>query len=121
MLNCSCLLASATCARSFAHLFVILLFSLASLSCGQINSAPSKKDAEAAIRDMIVQSLGIQLPPGCQLASVTVQACVWQESPDGHVCDVTLVSTEIPVLGAISIPMQLRFAKRGGQWKGFLL
>ncbi len=106
-------------ARSFAWQFIVLV-SLTLSGCGQMNSGPNKKEAEAAIRGMIGQALGIQLPPGCQLANVTVNACVWQERPEGHVCDVTLVSTEVPVIGAISIPMRLRFAKRGDQWKGFL-
>lgn len=98
----------------------LLCAALALSSCGQINLGPSKKEAEAAVRGLIGQATGIQLPPGCQLANVTIKACVWQESPEGHVCDVTLVSQEMPVIGAISMPMRLRFAKREGRWKAFL-
>lgn len=104
----------------FSRYAYLLCVTLVVSSCGQINSGPSKKEAEAAVRGLIGQATGIQLPPGSQLANVTIKACVWQESPEGHVCDVTLVSTEMPVIGAVSIPMRLRFAKRNGRWTTFL-
>lgn len=104
-----------TCALGF-----LLFVSLALSGCEQVRQGPGKKDVEAAIHGMIGDATGIQLPPGYKLAMVSVKGCVWQDSPEGHVCDIVLVSSEMPVIGAISIPVRLRFAKRSGQWKGFL-
>lgn len=87
--------------------------------CRLFNAAPNDGEALAAVRGMLGQ-LGAQLPAGFNLARVVVQQCVRQETPEGHLCDVTLVSTEVPVLGAISLPMRLRLAKREGQWQAFL-
>lgn len=101
---------------------LIALALLATLTgCGLLNPAPTDAEALEAVRGMGGELFGAsQLPPGFRLASVVVQACVKQESPDGHVCDVKLVSAEIPVLGAMSLPMNLRFAKREGRWQAFL-
>jgi hypothetical protein len=86
--------------------------------CSLVNTAPSKDDVLVAIRNVTTQ---LNLPSGFHPANATVGSCVWQESPEGHVCDITLVSAEIPLIGAVSVPMRLRFAKRDGRWAAFLL
>ena len=88
--------------------------------CQLVNSAPNDGDALVAVRGMMGEA-GLQLPQSFQLNNVHIVSCVWQESPDGHVCNVTLVSTELPIIGAASLPMSLRFTKREGRWKAFIL
>ena len=93
---------------------------LASGGCRLVNVAPNNADALLAVRDVISEA-GIPLPQSFQLKQVQVVSCVWQDSPDGHMCNVTLVSTELPIIGSISLPMSFRFARRNGQWKAFLM
>jgi hypothetical protein len=88
--------------------------------CHFINVAPSDADALVAVRAVMGEA-GMQLPQSFQLKQVHILSCVWQDSPDGHVCNVTLVSTEIPIIGAITVPMSFRFARRDGQLKAFLM
>ena len=89
-------------------------------ACSLLDPAPGPEDALSAVRGMLDQP-DFRLPPSFQPASVVVKACVKQQTPEGHVCDVVLVSTEMPVLGAISLPMRLRFAQREGRWDAFLM
>ena len=103
------------------YFFVPLAVVTVLAGCSLLNPAPTNSEALEAVRGMGDELFGAsQLPPGFRLASVVVQQCVKQENPEGHVCDVKLISAEIPVIGAISLPMNLRFAKRDGRWKAFL-
>lgn len=102
-------------------LLVMALLGLA--ACDLLHEKPSGQEAQAAISAW-VQEAGLQsqnLPAGFQLAKIVMKDCAWQESPEGQVCTVLLVSNEIPILGAVSLPVQLRFAKRQGVWKAYLL
>ena len=85
--------------------------------CGLLAPKPSNQEAMIAVRAMLGQ---VGVPNGFVLASVTINSCVNQESPAGQLCDVTLLSTELPILGAISLPMRFRFAQRDGRWAAFL-
>jgi hypothetical protein len=93
---------------------------LAGSGCHLLNPAPNDADALVAVRGIMGEA-GISLPQNFQLSNVHIVSCVWQESPDGHVCNVTVVSTELPIIGAVSLPMSFRFAKREGSWKAFIL
>lgn len=98
----------------------LIALTFAVSGCRLVNPAPNDGDALVAVRGVIGEA-GVQLPQSFQLSNVHIVSCVWQESPDGHVCNVTLVSTELPILGAISLPMSFRFTKREGRWKAFIL
>lgn len=93
---------------------------LAVSACQLLNFAPDDKDALVAVRG-VMGDVGLPLPQSFQLSAVHIVSCVWQETPDGHLCNVTLVSTELPIIGAVSLPMRFRFAKREGRWKAFIL
>jgi len=88
--------------------------------CRYVNTTPNDADALVAVRAVISEA-GIQLPHSFQLERVHVVSCFWQESPDGYVCDVTLVATELPIIGAITVPMNFRFARRDGKLHAFLM
>ena len=88
-------------------------------ACGVTHPAPDNAQAMEAIANLIGQN-GLGLPAGFAPASVTVSNCVYQEQPDGQVCNLVLMSKELPVLGAVSIPMRMRFAKRESRWTAFL-
>ena len=97
----------------------VLVLTLALGGCKLVNIAPNDADALVAVRG-VMGDAGVALPPGFQLANVHVVSCVWQESPEGHLCNITLVSPELPIVGAVSVPMRFRFAKREGRWKAFV-
>jgi hypothetical protein len=100
---------------------VLSLGILSLVACDLLDGPPSNDDALFAVRGMMQQALaGSAMPAEFQLASVVVDQCVKQTAPEGHVCNVKLVSKEIPILGAIQIPMQLRFVKKEGKWTAFL-
>jgi len=88
-------------------------------ACGLLPGAPSDADALQAVQSL-VSDTGLPLPSGFQVASAKVQDCAQQDSPEGYRCHVVLASTEIPVVGAISVPMELRFVQRDGRWRAFL-
>jgi len=97
---------------------LVVVFALQ--GCGLIHTAPNDKDALGAIRSLMGYDL-FHLPENFIVSEVKVLSCKWQESPQGHICDVNLISTEMPLLGAIKLPMQLRFVKKENQWKAFIL
>jgi hypothetical protein len=86
--------------------------------CSFYHPVPNNAQAMEAITNLIGQN-GLGLPAGFAPVSVTIKNCVYQEQPDGQVCDVVLISREVPILGAVSIPMQMRFAKRESHWMAF--
>lgn len=93
---------------------------LAALSgCGLLPGAPNDADALQAVQGLVTES-GLPLPAGFQVASAKVQDCAQQDAPEGYRCHVMLASTEIPVVGAISVPMELRFVQRDGRWHAYL-
>lgn len=98
----------------------VLALVVAGSGCQLLNPAPSDADALVAVRGIMGEA-GVQLPQSFQLSNVHILSCVRQESPDGHMCNVTLVSTELPIIGAVSLPMSFRFTKREGRWKAFIL
>jgi hypothetical protein len=107
----------------FARYGLLALALLGLTACDLLHEKPSAQEAQVAISAW-VQEAGLQsqnVPAGFQLAKIVMKDCVWQESPEGQVCSILLVSNELPILGAVSVPVQLRFAKRQGVWKAYLL
>jgi hypothetical protein len=100
-------------------IFTITLI-LAFQGCSLIHPVPNDKDALSAIRTLMGDDL-FHLPDNFIVSEVNVISCKWQESPPGHVCNVNLISAEMPLLGAIKVPMQLRFVKKKDHWKAFIL
>lgn len=105
--------------RICSKIFTITLI-FAFQGCSLIHPAPNDKDALSAIRTLMGDDL-FHLPDNFIVSEVNVISCKWQESPQGHVCNVNLISAEMPLLGAIKVPMQLRFVKKEDHWKAFIL
>lgn len=85
---------------------------------------PSEAEAAVAVRRLFADAgssmFGAQLPIGAIPSSVHLGECLKQDAPAGHVCSVTVVTEEISILGAFSLPMTLRFAKREHGWQAYL-
>lgn len=88
-------------------------------ACGLLPGAPNDADALQAVQSLVAQT-GLPLPAGFQVAGAKVQDCAKQEPIEGYRCHVMLASTDIPVVGAISVPMELRFVQRDGRWYAYL-
>lgn len=88
-------------------------------ACSLLDPPPNDAQALEALRDM-GSLTGMSLPPMFSIAAVSVNQCTRQSKPDGHVCDVVLVSQELPILGVIKFPIQMRFIKRDSKWVAFL-
>lgn len=88
-------------------------------ACGLLPGAPNDADALQAVQGMLADT-GLPLPAGFQLASAKVQDCTQQDAPEGYRCSVTLSSKDIPIVGAVSVPVQLRFVQRDGRWQAYL-
>lgn len=88
-------------------------------ACSLLPGAPNDAEALQAVQGLVTET-GLPLPAGFQVASAKVQDCAQQDAPEGYRCHVTLSSTDIPVVGAISVPMELRFVQRDGRWRAYL-
>lgn len=101
---------------------IVLSLGIGSIvACDVLDGPPNNEQAKAAVNAMMQQAtLGVATPADFQLETVVVDQCVKQDAPAGHVCNVKLVSKEIPILGAIQIPLQLRFVKKEGNWTAYL-
>lgn len=93
---------------------------MAVAGCKNLTSPPNDAEALVAVRTML-DSTGIHLAPGFAVSGVQVHRCEYQDSPAGHVCELTLLSAEIPVLGILQLPTRMRFVRRANTWVAFLL
>lgn len=107
--------------KSLSRLLLVTLLGLSLVACDLLDGPPNNDDAFMAVKGMQQALLGTTAPAEFQLAGVEVGECVKQTAPVGHVCNVKLYSQEIPILGAIQIPMQFRFVKKDGKWTAFLI
>lgn len=106
--------------KSLNRLLFVALAGLSLVACDLLDGHPNNDEALIAVRGMQQAALGAAAPAEFQLAGVEVGECVKQTAPVGHVCNVKLYSQEIPILGAIQIPMQLRFVNTNGKWTAYL-
>ena len=93
------------------------------LSLTGCSGPPSEAEAAAAVRRLFADAgsmFGAQVPIGTVPSTIHIGECLKQDVPAGHVCRVTVVTEEIPVVGAISLPMTLRFAKGEHGWQAYL-
>ncbi|GIZ51118.1 hypothetical protein [Noviherbaspirillum aridicola] len=87
------------------------------------SSPPSEAEAATAVRRLFFEAggmFGAAVPFGAIPSSVNLGNCLKQDAPAGHVCDVLVVTEEVPVVGALSLPMTLRFAKGEQGWQAYL-
>ncbi len=87
------------------------------------SGSPTNDDATLAVKQLLLNGgkfADIALPESVGVRSVKIGKCVDAEPLDGQYCDINIVSEEVPVLGAIVIPLTVRFAKRPSGWEVFL-
>lgn len=106
--------------RKFCAIAASVLSVMVTLSaCSLLDPPPTDAQALKAIQEMGSLS-GIDLPPMFSVAGISITQCIRQSQPSGHVCEVLLLSQEIPILGVVKVPLQLRFSKRDSKWVAFL-
>ena len=93
---------------------------MAVAGCTNLTSPPNDAEALMAVRAML-DSTAIHLTPVFAVSGVQVHQCKYQNSPAGHVCELTLLSVEIPVVGVLQLPARMRFVSRANTWVAFLL
>ncbi len=84
---------------------------------------PSSSEATDAVRRLLADGgklAGLSLPSTVGIKTVDVVECVDAKPLDGHYCATNVVSEEVPILGAVAVPMTLRFAKREKSWVAFV-
>lgn len=99
---------------------LVLGASMVLASCDWWHEKPSAQQAQAAIGAWAMEA-GLQnLPAGFSIDKVVMSDCTWQEAPAGQLCNVVLISKAVPILGAVSVPLKLRFVQSEGTWRAFM-
>jgi hypothetical protein len=99
------------------------LISFAGLLLSGCSGVPSDEEATFAVRSLLANGgkiTGMALPSSLGISEVKVGDCADAKPLDGRYCAVKIVSEEVPIIGAIAIPITLRFSKRGDSWTAFL-
>lgn len=87
------------------------------------SNAPSDIDAAEATKKFLADGgklMGVAVPANVGISAVKVLQCKDATPLEGHYCQVNVVSNELPLLGAIAIPVTARFSKKQGNWHMFL-
>lgn len=87
------------------------------------SNPPTDEQATTAVKKLLEEggaAVGYALPAFAKIQSVKVSQCADAAPLDGQLCAVSVISEEVPLLGAMVVPVTLRFVKRSDGWKAFL-
>lgn len=107
---------------------IAVILTAGTISCSEDSAitrpGPNNEEALAAIQFAIAHGaklLAVPLPRGVTVSRAIVQGCMYATPQNGYRCNVSVATTDIPIVGGLAAELVLRFSKGSdGRWMAFI-